>query len=248
MHSVMDKKEIRCATCNLEFIPTRSDAQYCSPACRQKAYRQSKPKVTTELALRSELTPRQRAFVEAYASMPNAKTAAITAGYSERSARQIGSRLLTRVDIKSAIRARTTTALEKLEVSDEMTLQELAVIAFSNIQDFVEWDKDGDLVVKPSAEIPRHLAAAIESIDEQVFKSENKDGTRQYTRVKRKIKLYNKLDALKTLSEYLGITDSMAPKIQVFIKTGIDRTPLPVDVEAEPVVGNPPENRAPESP
>ena len=41
----------------------------------------------------------------------------------------------------------------------------------------MEWDADaGALVVKSSAEIPRHLAAAIESIDEQVMVTENKDG------------------------------------------------------------------------
>ena len=29
----------RCELCRREFIPVRSDARYCSPACRQKAYR-----------------------------------------------------------------------------------------------------------------------------------------------------------------------------------------------------------------
>ncbi len=30
----------RCDTCGVEFSPKRSDARTCSPACRQKAYRQ----------------------------------------------------------------------------------------------------------------------------------------------------------------------------------------------------------------
>jgi len=77
--------------------------------------------------------------------------------------------------------------------------------------------------VRPSAEIPRHLQAAIAEVDEQVLKSENKDGSRTYTRSKRKVKLYNKLDPLKVLAEYLGITDSLAPKVAIFIKTGIER-------------------------
>ncbi len=29
-----------CETCGATFVPTRSDAKTCSPACRQKAYRQ----------------------------------------------------------------------------------------------------------------------------------------------------------------------------------------------------------------
>ena len=53
---------------------------------------------------------------------------------------------------------------------------------------------------------------AIAEVDEQVLKSENKDGSRTYSRSKRKVKIYNKLDALKVLAEYLVITDSLAPK------------------------------------
>ncbi len=185
-----------------------------------------------------ELNARQQAFVREYAKEPNAKAAAIKAGYSKATARQIGSRLLTRVDIKSAIRARTTAALARLEVTEDMVLQELAAIAFSNIEDYVEWDKDaGALVVKSSAEIPRALAAAIESVDEQVMESQNKDGSRFYTRTKRKVKLYPKLEALKLIAEYLGLTDSMAPKITVRLITGIHRTPPEseaVTIEAEP--------------
>jgi len=142
---------------------------------------------------------------------------------------------LTLSSVKSAIRARGAAALARMEVSEDMVLQELAAVAFSNIEDFVEWDKDaGALVVKSSAEIPRHLAAAIESIDEQVMESTNKDGSRLYTRSKRKVKLYSKLEALKLLAEYLGLTESMAPKVTVHLVTGIKREPPAIDVEAEP--------------
>ena len=185
-----------------------------------------------------ELNARQQAFVREYAKEPNAKAAAIKAGYSKATARQIGSRLLTRVDIKSAIRARTTAALARLEVTEDMVLQELAAIAFSNIEDYVEWDKDaGALVVKSSAEIPRALAAAIESVDEQVMESQNKDGTRFYTRTKRKVKLYPKLEALKLIAEYLGLTESMAPKVTVHLVTGINRDPAPPAITVEPEPG-----------
>ncbi len=49
------------------------------------------------------------------------------------------------------------------------------------------------------------------------------DGGRLYTRSQRKVKIYNKLDALKILAEYLGVTESMAPKVTVYLKTGINR-------------------------
>ena len=51
-----------------------------------------------------KLNARQQAFVEAYAG--NATAAALAAGYSERSARSQGQRLLTNDDIQDAIKAR----------------------------------------------------------------------------------------------------------------------------------------------
>ena len=121
---------------------------------------------------------------------------------------------MTRVDIKSALRARTTEALARLEVTEDMVLQELAAIAFSNIKNFTRWTDDGELEVLPSAEIPDALAAAIESVDEQTLTSSNKDGSRNYCRVKRKVKLYSKLAALEKLADYLGLTDSLTPKVK----------------------------------
>ena len=246
---VTDKEEINCATCNRSFIPARSDAQYCSSACRQKAYRQSKPKVNTGLDLTSKLTPKQELFVREYLVDRNATQAAIRAGYSEKSAHDQGSRLLKHVEVQAALRARGAEALARLEVTEERTMQELAAVAFSNIKDYLKWDKDGDLVVKDSADIPDALAAAIESVEEQVIESKNKDGSRSYIRTKRKIKLYPKLPALQLISEYQGLTDSMAPKVTVHLITGIDRTPpaidvtpVPVTVEAEAVVENPTQN------
>ena len=118
-------------------------------------------------------------------------------------------------------------------------LAELAAVAFSNLADFVEWDDSaGSLVVKSSAEIPRHIMAALESVEDQTLTSTNKDGSREYERHKQKVKLYPKLPALQLLAEYLGLTDSMAPKVVVYLKTGITRKP-PIRLEAEPLEPDP---------
>ena len=50
------------------------------------------------------MTPKQRRFVELYNG--NATEAAIAAGYSRKTARSIGQRILTNVDIAEAIKAR----------------------------------------------------------------------------------------------------------------------------------------------
>ena len=57
----------------------------------------------------AKLNAKRQAFVEAYAG--NATAAALAAGYSERSARSQGQRLLTNDDIQDAIKARETQRL-----------------------------------------------------------------------------------------------------------------------------------------
>lgn len=49
------------------------------------------------------MTEKQRRFAEYYAQNPNATAAAKAAGYSERTARQLGQRMLTKVDIQKYI-------------------------------------------------------------------------------------------------------------------------------------------------
>ncbi len=134
-----------------------------------------------------------------------------------------------------ALRLRKLTALKRLKVTEDLVLAELAAIAFSNLDDFVTWDeKAGSLVVRPSAEIPRHLLAALESVEDQTLTSTNRDGSRSYERHKQRVKLYPKIEALKLLAEYLGLTDTLAPKVIIYLKTGIvRRQPAALTVEPE---------------
>lgn len=68
------------------------------------------------------LTEQQRRFVEHYARTANAAEAARAAGYSERSARSIGNRLLTKDDIKRAIEDLNSTARRE-RVADAEEIQ-----------------------------------------------------------------------------------------------------------------------------
>jgi len=54
--------------------------------------------------MNEKITAKQDAFVKAYILNPNAKQAAITAGYSEKTARFIGSENLTKPNIVAAIK------------------------------------------------------------------------------------------------------------------------------------------------
>jgi phage terminase small subunit len=63
------------------------------------------------------MTPKQQRFAEEYVVDHNATQAAIRAGYSERTAKQQGSRLLTKVDVIEAVRAKKARLSRKIEVS-----------------------------------------------------------------------------------------------------------------------------------
>ena len=79
-----------------------------------------------------QLTTRQVLFVEHYALCNNAAEAARLAGYSADTSRQIGSRLLSNVDIKAALQARRQVFQAELKVTRQDVLnglQEAIVMA-----------------------------------------------------------------------------------------------------------------------
>ena len=75
-----------------------------------------------------KLNARQKSFCEFYVASGNATESAIKAGYSEKTARSIGQRLLTNVDIKKYIKelqekaktSRIMTAVERREFLTEV--------------------------------------------------------------------------------------------------------------------------------
>ena len=80
----------------------------------------------------AKLTPKQKAFAAEYLVDLNAAAAATRAGYSERTARAKGYVLLQNPDIQGEIRAGMAQRAKRLEISQDMVIQELARIAFFN--------------------------------------------------------------------------------------------------------------------
>lgn len=68
------------------------------------------------------LTPKQAAFVAEYLVDLNATQAAIRAGYSRRTAKSQGQRLLTNVDVADAIKAGKEKRAERVELTQDYVL------------------------------------------------------------------------------------------------------------------------------
>lgn len=75
------------------------------------------------------LTDKQEKFVLEYLVDLNATQAAIRAGYSEDTAKQQGSRLLTNVDVRAAVNRQQAAAAEKIELTVSGITTRLLAIA-----------------------------------------------------------------------------------------------------------------------
>lgn len=81
---------------------------------------------------KKEITMKQRLFVIEYLQCRNATKAAVKAGYSPKTARSAGSRLLTNVDISIAIEKGVREQLERADITSDHIMMALKRVAFSD--------------------------------------------------------------------------------------------------------------------
>lgn len=143
----------------------------------------------------AKLTEKQKRFVAEYLVDLNATQAAIRAGYSPKTANRIGSQNLSKVDVQAEIEKRRATLRNKLEITQEKVIEELAAVAFANGADFAQVTKTGLVRIIPTEDIPQDKRKAIASI---------KEGAANGT----EIKTYDKVRALELLGKHLGVFDS----------------------------------------
>jgi phage terminase small subunit len=110
-----------------------------------------------------ELNPKQQRFVEEYLVDLNATQAAIRTGYSPASARLQGHRMITDDNIQNSIQAAMDARSERIRITADRVLEELALIGFANIADYLDTDENGRLSVNLS-EMTREQAAAVKDV------------------------------------------------------------------------------------
>jgi phage terminase small subunit len=154
---------------------------------------------------------RRALFVEAYISNGgNATQAAISAGYSARSAGTQGYNLLKHPDIVSRIAERSAKTIQIAQQNTLLTIervqQEIARLAFSNAKGLFR--PDGSMI--PVHELDDDMSAAIASVEvrtEASGTSEDDEDGESETRVlsTRKVKLWEKVSALNLAARHLGM-------------------------------------------
>jgi phage terminase small subunit len=153
------------------------------------------------------LTANETLFCYEYvANKYNGGAAAQAAGYSRTnlaSATVTASRLLTRANIKAKISELTTLRLADLEMDGAAVVGELAMLARSDIKDYIAWSKEGGVVVRSPEELgPLSRCIREISIDEL---TEKRDGETVPIGNRIQIKLYDKLRPLELLGKHANL-------------------------------------------
>src|SRR4030042_1544702 len=146
------------------------------------------------------LTPKQDRFCEEYLVDLNATQAAIRAGYSEKTARQIANRLLTIVDIQERISELRDKLSKKAEVSVERVLKELVLIGFSDISDVLGIEEGGMIIAKRFDEMGEGKSRLLKAIKEDRIIRETPDGKQVILQDKVRYEIWDKLKALELLA------------------------------------------------
>jgi phage terminase small subunit len=115
------------------------------------------------------MNARQKRFAEEYLVVLNAREAAIRAGYSARTAPQIGSYLLTHPLIAAAIRDGAAARSERTGLTGDQVLAAFAEIAYFDLARLLDWGPDG-ATLKPSATLNAGDRMAIAELNLSVGK------------------------------------------------------------------------------
>ena len=145
------------------------------------------------------IPPRRAAFVREYLVDLNASRAARDVGYAAKSASVEGSRLLANAEVQAEITRQRAILMEQSNVTPEKIVVELAVIAFSDLGDYIRIHQDGT----PSIELGNMSPGATRAIA-----SLNTDVTKTATgrqTAKLRIKLHDKQVALISLAKMFGL-------------------------------------------
>lgn len=151
-----------------------------------------------------DLTQKQRLFVDAYLISLNATQAAIKAGYSAKTAEEQGYQLLRKTSVASAIQKAMDKRAQKMEITAERVLTEIARIAYVDVSR--AYDEKGRLL--PLHEMPEDVRRAIAGVE---VAEERVDGV--VVGEVRKVKFWDKKGSLDLLGRHLKLfTDVLEVK------------------------------------
>lgn len=160
---------------------------------------------------------RREIFAREYLKDLNGTRAAIAAGYSEKTAQEAASRLLSNAMVQKRIKELLDKKIERLDITVEGVLGELRKMGFANMQDYVRLTEDG-LAALDVSKVTRDQWAAVQEMTSDTAGttvdpnwSGGEGGPPKVPVIRNKIKLADKRGSLELLGKYLKLfTDRVA--------------------------------------
>lgn len=148
------------------------------------------------------LEPKQRRFVDEYLVDCSGAKAARRAGYSQKTAASQGAQLLSNLKVQAALKERMASVAERIGLSAQKVVEEIARVAFSDMRRFTTWGPSG-VTLNDSAALSDDDARCVAEVSET---TSEKGGSIRF-------KLHDKMGALKELAERMGIDREMMRKL-----------------------------------
>ncbi len=162
----------------------------------------------------AKITAKQERFVEEYLIDLNATQAAIRAGYSKKNADKIGSELLGKTRVAEYIAKRKADRVARTEITQDMVLKELAIIAFSKATDYASVIEKDAMIEVNGATVPLKDADGntikYRTIEPVLTENLTEEQKKALAVVKKgrdgfEVKPYDKVRALELLGKHLGM-------------------------------------------
>ena len=169
----------------------------------------------------AKMTAKQQAFCDEYLIDLNATQAAIRAGYSENTAVQTASRLLTNVKVQEYLQEKQKRREKRTEITQDMVLRELAIIAFSNAADYAKVIEKEFTQVVEGNEVPVLDAegnpVTYKTVEPILTDDLTEEQKKALAVIKKgrdgfEVKPYDKLRALEMLGRHLGMWDKKSER------------------------------------
>lgn len=157
---------------------------------------------------------REEAFCQKFVGEAklNGAEAARLAGYAEKSARVTAARLLSKVNVQTRIAELARSIASRNGITPQRILEELAMLGFSRIDDYVEIEEGGAIKIKRFDQIDSDKIGAIRKIKEDRVIHERADGSETVVvHDKLSFELHDKIRPLVKLGEYVKLFDTELP-------------------------------------
>ena len=167
----------------------------------------------------SKLTARQKLFVQEYMLDLNATQAAIRAGYSAKTAEQLGYKLVQKSSVQEALQAKQQEVAKRNDVTIDRIIQELAAIAFTNLDEIAPWDERGPHIID-SAKLDRMTKVSVKKVTmkRSIRRGEKKDDD-GWDVEDWSIEQHNRVEALVKLGTRLGMFPKEGANIHIDART-----------------------------